>query len=197
MNQRISQKIFHNIGQFFGMYKIICEKKALQLSLKQAVITIMFIRLYLPKILSVAFVLIILYSWKFWSEYVDELDGRFCELPKSSAALFCYFNSLDLFHKYLDNFKGARYSCLGEIPQDCWYFSPPPGFCVILIGPKDGRRHCEPEPRYLEEECGDTWRLYVRTLLPHKSYLNQKTKIMGAVQTLTVMSPTKNVGSRN
>jgi len=72
-------------------------------------------------------------------EYVDELDGRFCELPKSSAALFCYFNSLDLFHKYLDNFKG---------------------FCVILIGPKDGRRHCEPEPRYLEEECGDTWRLY-------------------------------------
>ena len=107
---------------------------------------------------------------------MDELDGRFCELPKSSAALFCYFNSLDLFHKYLDNFKGNRYSFLGEIPHVCWYFHPSPGFCVILIGPKDGQRHCEPEPRYLEEECGDAWRLYVRTFLPHKSYSNQKLK---------------------
>ena len=42
----------------------------------------------------------------FPSEYVDELEGRFCELPSNSAALFCYFNCLDLFHKYLDNFKG-------------------------------------------------------------------------------------------
>ena len=134
---------------------------------------------------------------KCWSEYVDELDGRFCELPKSSAALFCYFNSLDLFHKYLDNFKGNRYSFLGELPPVCWYFSPPLGFCVILIGPKDGQRHCEPEPRYLEEECGDTWRLYVRTFLPHKSFSNQKTKTLGTVQTLMVMSPAKNVGSRN
>ena len=41
------------------------------------------------------------------SEYVDELEGRFCELPADSAALFCYFNSLDLFHRYLDNFKGG------------------------------------------------------------------------------------------
>ena len=32
---------------------------------------------------------------------------------------------------------------------------------MILIGPKDGQRHCEPEPRYLEEECSDAWRLHV------------------------------------
>lgn len=71
-------------------------------------------------------------------EYVDEIEGQFCELPKESAALFCYFNNIGLFHRYLDNFKGV---------------------CVILIGPRDGRRHCDPEPRYLEEAAGE-WALH-------------------------------------
>ena len=94
------------------------------------------------------------------SEYVDELEGRFCELPADSAALFCYFNSLDLFHRYLDNFKGVFLLVLLTIIK-----INDPGFCVILIGPKDGSRHCEPEPRYLEEECSDAWRLYVSVSL--------------------------------
>jgi len=72
-------------------------------------------------------------------EYVDELEGKFCKLPKDSAAMFCYFNNLEFFHRYLDNYSGS---------------------CVILIGPIDGQRHCEPEPRYLEEECSDKWRLH-------------------------------------
>jgi len=72
-------------------------------------------------------------------EYVDEVEGKFVELPQDSAALFCYFNSGELFHRYLDNYKGL---------------------CVILMGPKDGKRHCEPEPRYLEEEHGEEWTLH-------------------------------------
>merc|ERR1719250_220310 len=61
-------------------------------------------------------------------EYVDEMDGKTCTIPASSAIMFCYFNSLDYFHTYLQDYKGP---------------------CVILIGPVDGVRHCEPEPKYL------------------------------------------------
>ena len=43
--------------------------------------------------------------------------------------MFCYFNNIELFHKYLDQYKGP---------------------CVILVGPVDGARHCDPEPAYLE-----------------------------------------------
>ena len=42
----------------------------------------------------------------FSPEYVDEIEGKFVELPRESAALFNYFNNITLFHKYLDNFKG-------------------------------------------------------------------------------------------
>ena len=39
-------------------------------------------------------------------EYVDECEDKFCELPPESAALFSYFNNIDLFHSYLQHFKG-------------------------------------------------------------------------------------------
>ena len=42
----------------------------------------------------------------FSPEYVDEIEGKFVELPQQSAVLFNYFNNITLFHKYLDNFKG-------------------------------------------------------------------------------------------
>merc|ERR1712110_576878 len=53
-----------------------------------------------------------------------------CIVPKNSALMFCYFNNIELFHKYLDQYKGP---------------------CVILVGPVDGARHCDPEPAYLED----------------------------------------------
>jgi len=34
------------------------------------------------------------------------------------------------------------------------------GSCVILIGPIDGARHCEPEPAYLEELEDSGWTLH-------------------------------------
>ena len=63
------------------------------------------------------------------SEYVDELKEKTCVIPKDSALMFCYFNNNELFHKYLDQFEGV---------------------CLILVGPVDGARHCDPEPAYLE-----------------------------------------------
>jgi len=71
--------------------------------------------------------------------YVDQIPGQYITLPKDSALLFCYFNNLELFHKYLENYAGS---------------------CIILIGPRDNERHCEPAPRYLEEQCSDIWRLH-------------------------------------
>jgi len=61
-------------------------------------------------------------------EYVDENDSK-RKLPADSALMFCYFNNNEYFHTYLNNFTGK---------------------CVILIGPIDGSRHCDPEPSYLE-----------------------------------------------
>merc|ERR1719193_865786 len=61
-------------------------------------------------------------------EYVEE-KGVNLKLPTDSAVMFCYFNNLEFFHQYLTNYSGP---------------------CVILIGPVDGKRHCDPEPGYLE-----------------------------------------------
>jgi len=70
-------------------------------------------------------------------EYVDELEGKTCLIPANTAIMFCYFNNLPYFNKYLQEYQGP---------------------CVILIGPEDhAKRHCDPEPLYLED-CED-WRL--------------------------------------
>jgi len=63
-------------------------------------------------------------------EYVDEMKEKTCIIPKNSALMFCYFNNIELFQVYLDQYKGP---------------------CVILVGPVDGARHCDPEPAYLED----------------------------------------------
>ena len=59
--------------------------------------------------------------------------------------MFCYFNHLPYFHKYLQEYQGRLASLKS------WYSSLLclAGPCVILIGPVDGERHCEPEPGYL------------------------------------------------
>ena len=72
--------------------------------------------------------------------------------------MFCYFNNLQYFHKYLENYKGD--SNQDHIYQDS-LFAIFLGSCVILIGPEnnDGGRHCEPEPLYLQQQCSKEWRL--------------------------------------
>ena len=59
--------------------------------------------------------------------------GEIPKLDANSALLFCYFNNLKYFHQYLDTYKGN---------------------CIILIGPVDGKRHCEPDPHYLKNISG-------------------------------------------
>lgn len=60
-------------------------------------------------------------------------------LDPNSALLFSYFNNLTYFHEYLDHYKGH---------------------CVILVGPVDNKRHCDPEPDYLAKfDNGTKWRL--------------------------------------
>ena len=63
---------------------------------------------------------------------MDECEDKFCELPPESAALFSYFNNIDLFHSYLQHFKGdlSYHHSLESFPKT--------GACVILIGPVDG-----------------------------------------------------------
>lgn len=60
-------------------------------------------------------------------------------LDANAALLFSYFNNLTYFHEYLENYTGP---------------------CIILIGPIDNDRHCEPEPDYLSKfDGGKKWRL--------------------------------------
>ena len=39
-------------------------------------------------------------------QYCDELEERSCRVPSTSALMFCYFNNLDYFHSYLDQYQG-------------------------------------------------------------------------------------------
>lgn len=73
-------------------------------------------------------------------KYVDELEDKSCVISSDNAIMFCYFNNLQYFEKYLQAYRGS---------------------CVILIGPENnnGGRHCEPEPLYLEEQNSPNWRL--------------------------------------
>ncbi len=73
------------------------------------------------------------------SKYAVEItSGKIPSLDPESALLFCYFNQLEYFHQYLDQYEGN---------------------VVILIGPIDGHRHCEPEPKYLRRLPQD-WILF-------------------------------------
>ena len=56
----------------------------------------------------------------------DNQTGKIPSLDPESALMFCYFNHMQYFHEYLDAYTGN---------------------CIILIGPTDGNRHCDPEPR--------------------------------------------------
>ena len=40
------------------------------------------------------------------SEYVDELDEKSCIIPSDNALMFCYFNNLQYFYKYLRAYTG-------------------------------------------------------------------------------------------
>ena len=46
------------------------------------------------------------------------------------ALMFCYFNHLEYFKQYMESYRGS---------------------VLILIGPINGRRHCDPEPMFLKE----------------------------------------------
>eukprot|EP00096_Caligus_rogercresseyi_P013311 TRINITY_DN5986_c0_g2_i1.p1 TRINITY_DN5986_c0_g2~~TRINITY_DN5986_c0_g2_i1.p1 ORF type:complete len:207 (+),score=37.16 TRINITY_DN5986_c0_g2_i1:432-1052(+) len=54
--------------------------------------------------------------------------GEIPELNPEAALLFCYFNSSEYFLQYVEQYSGPL---------------------IILIGPVDGFRHCDPEPGYL------------------------------------------------
>ena len=91
---------------------------------------------------------------KYFSEYVDELQDKTCVIPQDSALMFCYFNNNEYFHKYLDQFDG-KFIFLNE--SSYLISKNTSGKIVILIGPIDGARHCDPEPDYLQEQLG--WEL--------------------------------------
>ena len=79
-------------------------------------------------------------------EYVDEMEGKTCVIPDNTALMFCYFNNNQYFHQYLSQYRGkGQHKYLRIITVK--HIS---GICVILIGPIDGARHCDPEPGYLE-----------------------------------------------
>ena len=46
------------------------------------------------------------------------------------ALMFCYFNQIEYFKQYLETYRGS---------------------CVVLVGPANGKRHCDPEPMFLNE----------------------------------------------
>ena len=73
------------------------------------------------------------------------MEGKTCLVPANTAIMFCYFNNLDYFHKYLQEYQGEEAVDLSSFLSSI----KPAGPCVILIGPVDGERHCEPEPKYL------------------------------------------------
>ena len=79
-------------------------------------------------------------------EYVDELEGKTCLIPANTAIMFCYFNNLQYFHKYLQEYQGKVPVSIYSRYNEYLLLA---GTCVILIGPIDGERHCEPEPKYL------------------------------------------------
>ena len=64
--------------------------------------------------------------------------GLIPTLPEDAALMFCYFNNGDCFNEYLKAFSGN---------------------VVILIGPVDGQRHCDPEPYFLRDFNDSRWRL--------------------------------------
>ena len=41
------------------------------------------------------------------AEFCDELEERSCTIPSDHAIMFCYFNNLEYFNKYLDQYKGT------------------------------------------------------------------------------------------
>ena len=41
--------------------------------------------------------------------YVDELEEKSCIIPPDNALMFCYFNNLQYFHKYLQGYKGTKH----------------------------------------------------------------------------------------
>jgi len=70
---------------------------------------------------------------KFWPHIecvnVDSLP----DIGGDDALLFCYFNNIGAFGRYLDKFKGS---------------------CIVLIGPDEGnRRHCDPSPFHLRNDA--------------------------------------------
>ena len=79
------------------------------------------------------------------TEYLDEVEGKTCLIPANTALMFCYFNHLPYFHKYLQEYKGKAGTGYWQLLLSKYLA----GSCVILIGPIDGERHCEPEPGYL------------------------------------------------
>ena len=62
--------------------------------------------------------------------FILDHSGKIPALDKDSALLFCYFNHMGHFESYLEKFSGS---------------------CIILIGPVDGKRHCEPDPMYFQQ----------------------------------------------
>jgi len=67
---------------------------------------------------------------------IPEKFSEFCR-DQSMAMLFCYFNQIQYFKEYLASYEGK---------------------CIILIGPVDGKRHCDPEPYYLHTTADDELR---------------------------------------
>ena len=83
------------------------------------------------------------------------MEGKTCSIPASTAIMFCYFNSLEYFHKYLEEYQGELLWQNNHFYQPSYLHSGP---CVILIGPEEhAKRHCDPEPLYLVDS--EDWRL--------------------------------------